>query len=108
MEKTFNVAGYSTLLGQRKMRVAKDMKRVMVLERCGHKDVVMYELPYAMTREQASEWLAGGRQTVAAAIAAVELTFEEALSRVALRNERGHFIKKEVREQMARDMMQAA
>lgn len=121
-ERTFKVAGYSTLEGVRKMRVAKDMKRAMVLERNGHKDIVLYELPQALTKEQCAEWLASGKFTETAAAEVVdtvtevaeaiaqqaELTFEEALARVALRNEKGHFIKREVREAMARELMTAA
>lgn len=104
-EKTFGVAGYSTLNGVRKMRFAKDMKRAMVLERNGHKDVYLRELPYPMTKEQASEFLANG--FVAEAVAPVaSMTFEEALAQVPVR-EKGRFISKERREQMARELMAA-
>jgi hypothetical protein len=34
-------------------------------------------------------------------------TFEEALAAVPLRSDKGHFIKKEVREALARDMVAA-
>ena len=104
-EKTFGVAGYSTLNGVRKMRFAKDMKRAMVLERNGHKDVYLQELPYPMTKEQASEFLANG--FVAEAVPAVaSMTFDEALQQVPLR-EKGRFISKERREQLARELMAA-
>ena len=104
-EKTYMVAGYSTLNGERKMRVAKDMKRAMVLERNGHKDIVLRELPYPMTKEQASNFLAHG---VAATQVTpqVTMTFEEALAQVPLR-EKGRFIARAVREQMARELMAA-
>ena len=106
-EKTFGVAGYSTLNGERKMRVAKDMKRAMVLERNGHKDIVLRELPYPMTKAQASEFLAHGFVAEApAATQATALTFEAALAQVPLR-EKGRFISKERREQMARELMAA-
>lgn len=102
-EKTFGVAGYSTLNGVRKMRFAKNMKRAMVLERNGHKDVFLRELPYPMTKEQASEFLANG--FVAEAVVP-KLTFEEALAKVPVR-EQGRFISKERREAMARELMAA-
>ncbi len=35
------------------------------------------------------------------------MTLEQALAQVPVRNERGHFIKKDVREQMARELMAA-
>lgn len=100
-EKTFGVAGYSTLNGVRKMRFAKNMKRAMVLERNGHKDVFLRELPYPMTKEQASEFLANG--FVAEAVVP-KMTFEEALTQVPVR-EKGRFISKERREAMARELM---
>ena len=100
--KTFLVAGYSTHNGVRKVRVAKNMQRAKVLERGGHKDIVLHELPFAMTKEQALDFLANGN-TVAQAT--VKRTFEEALASVALRNDKGHFIKREVREAMARELM---
>jgi DNA gyrase/topoisomerase IV subunit A len=106
-EKTYGVAGYSTLNGERKMRVAKDMKRAMVLERNGHKDIVLRELPYPMNKAQASEFLANGFVAEApAATAQTALTFEQALAQVPVR-EKGRFIAKAVREQMARDLMAA-
>jgi hypothetical protein len=104
-EKTFMVAGYSTLNGVRKLRVAKDMKRAMVLERNGHKDVWLRELPYPMTREQASEFLASGFVAQPAEPVA-SMTFEEALAQVPLR-EKGRFISKARREEMARELMAA-
>ena len=103
--KTFMVAGYSTLNGERKMRVAKDMKRAMVLERNGHKDIVLRELPYPMTKEQCSEFLAHGF-LAAPVVAQVSMTFEQALAQVPVR-EKGRFIARATREAMARDLMAA-
>ena len=107
--KTFGVSGYSTRNGVRKMRFAKDMRRAKTLERTGHKDIVLYELPYPMTREQCAEFLATGVAAPAAAVAvaAPVMTLEEALAQVPVRTPRGHFIKREVREQMARDLIAA-
>lgn len=104
-EKTFGVAGYSTLNGERKLRFAKDMKRAMVLERNGHKDVVLKELPYAMTKEQAADFLANGIAATAV-VPKVTLTFEAALAQVPVR-EKGRFIAKTRREEMARELMAA-
>lgn len=106
--KTFGVSGYSTRNGVRKMRFAKDMRRAKTLERTGHKDIVLYELPYPMTREQCAEFLATGVAAPAAAVVvAPVMTLEEALAQVPVRTPRGHFIKREVREQMARDLIAA-
>ena len=104
--KTFGVSGYSTRNGVRKMRFAKDMRRAKTLERTGHKDIVLHELPYPMTREQCAEYLATG---VAApvAVAAPAMTLEDALAQVPVRTARGHFIKREVRMQMAQDLIAA-
>ena len=102
-DKTYTVAGYSTLNGVRKMRFAKDMKRALVLERNGHKDVYLRELPYPMTKEQASEFLANG---FVATPETPKMSFEEALAQVPLR-EKGRFISKERRQEMARELMAA-
>lgn len=119
MEKTFNVAGFSVLNGVRKMRFAKDMKRVARLRHFGHTDIELHELPYAMTKAQAAEWLEQ-RATILprnlfslpSGLLLLEynkpgLTFEQALAQVPLRNDKGHFIKKDVREQMARELCAA-
>lgn len=110
--KTFGVSGYSTRNGVRKMRFAKDMRRAKTLERTGHKDIVLYELPYPMTREQCAEFLATGVAAAAAPLTvapavAPAMTMEDALAQVPVRTSRGHFIKREVREQMARDLIAA-
>jgi hypothetical protein len=109
--KTFGVSGYSTRNGIRKVRFAKDMRRAKTLERTGHKDIVLYELPYPMTREQCVEFLVTGVAAPAAPLfvapAAPVMTLEEALAQVPVRTPRGHFIKREVREQMARDLIAA-
>lgn len=56
--KTFTVAGTSNLNGVVKFRFANDLKsRIKVLERNGHTDVQLVELPNAMTKEQAIAWL---------------------------------------------------
>lgn len=72
-EKTFAVAGWSVLDGVKKPRFAKDMLRVKVLERNGHKDIVLYPLPTAMTKEQALEWLNNMGGTVLTTAPAAQL-----------------------------------
>ena len=102
-EKTFGVAGYSTLNGVRKMRLAKDLKRANVLVRNGHTEIELKVLPYPMTKEQASEFLANG---FVATPETPKMSFEAALAQVPLR-EKGRFISKERREQLARELMAA-
>jgi hypothetical protein len=50
--KTFKYVGISTLNGVRKLRYANDNMRIKVLERNGHKDVELIELPKAMTKAE--------------------------------------------------------
>jgi len=134
--KTFTVAGTSVLNGVKKMRFATNMDRVKVLLRNGHEDIELQALPHAMTKDEIRAFL-GGAPVVAVVVAAAEPevieagpdtvkwleegetpswqeeeakvtyeTLEEALAAVPMR-EKGRFIKKEVREQMARDLMAA-
>lgn len=54
MEKLFTVAGTSNLNGAVKFRFANDLKsRVKILERNGHTDIMLFELPRAMTKAEA-------------------------------------------------------
>ena len=134
MEKTFTVAGYSVRLGVKKLRVANSMDRVKVLVRAGHKDIFLQELPWPMTKEQAKQHLETGfttesqldlfaakaasedtapeaaepAQSVEAVVesAAPAMTLEEALAQVPVR-EKGRFLKREVREAKARELMAA-
>lgn len=134
--KKFTVAGTSVLNGVKKIRFATNMDRVKVLMRNGHDDIELQELPHAMTKDEIRAYL-GAAPVVAVVVAAAEPevieagpdtvkwlkegetpswqeeeakvtyeTLEEALAAVPLR-EKGRFIKKEVREQMARDLMAA-
>lgn len=60
MEKLFTVAGTSNLNGAVKFRFANDFKsRVKVLERNGHTDIMLFELPRAMTKAEAIAHLEG-------------------------------------------------
>lgn len=57
MDKVFAVAGISTLEGDAKVRFAKDLARVKVLEKNGHKDIKLVELPNSMDKAAAVEFL---------------------------------------------------
>ena len=57
MSKLFTVAGTSVLDGVKTYRFANDMSRVKVLERVGHTDVELIELPKAMSKEDAVAFL---------------------------------------------------
>ena len=53
------------------------------------------------------KWLEEGEKPAQEPDAITYATFEEALAAVPLRSEKGHFIKREVREALARDMVAA-
>lgn len=55
--KTFTVAGVSKLNGQFKARFANDITRVKVLDKNGHTDINLIELPYAMDKPDAVDHL---------------------------------------------------
>jgi len=55
--KLFTVAGVSKLNGQFKARFANDITRVKVLDKNGHTDINLIELPAAMDKETAVEHL---------------------------------------------------
>jgi len=54
--KLFKVVGISTFKGQRKVRYAQELKRIIALNKCGNTDIEMFELPYAMTKEEALKY----------------------------------------------------
>lgn len=56
-DKTFAVAGVSKLHGKFKARFAKDMMRIKVLDKAGHTEVNLVELPMAMTKRDAASHL---------------------------------------------------
>ena len=58
-EKTFTVAGVSDLNGVYKLRVANSTSRYGVLHRNGHLDIRLIELPHAMTKLEATDYLMG-------------------------------------------------
>jgi hypothetical protein len=57
--------------------------------------------------EDTVKWLEKGEQPAVEEGAVTYATFEEALAAVPLRSDKGHFIAKEVREALARDMVAA-
>jgi hypothetical protein len=58
MEKTFTVAGTSFHCGVIKYRFANDLdSRSRHLERVGHTQVRLFELPHAMIKDSAIAWL---------------------------------------------------
>lgn len=56
-EKTYTVAGTSFYRGKYQLRVANDKNRSRVLEKNGHEEVKMVDLPRPMTREEAKAYL---------------------------------------------------
>lgn len=56
--QTFTVAGTSKLKGEYKVRFANDMLRTKVLDKHDHTDIVLVELPRAMTKIEAVKHIA--------------------------------------------------
>ena len=54
---TFKVAGVSRQNGVVKARFARDLNRVKVLQRAGHTDIGLIELPTALTKIEAAKYL---------------------------------------------------
>lgn len=54
-DKLFNVVGVSDLNGIYKVRFANDLTRVKVLDKNGHKDVRLIQLPDALSKREAVE-----------------------------------------------------
>lgn len=57
MSKTYTHAGVSKLDGKIKLRVANGISRIDVLVRNNHTDIDIIELKYAMTKEDAAQFL---------------------------------------------------
>jgi len=58
-DKLFKVVGTSNLGGTTKVRWANDLvTRFKMLHKGGHTEIELFELPEAMTKQQACEWLA--------------------------------------------------
>lgn len=58
-ERTYEIAGTSVKDGELTYRFANGSlaRRKATLERGGHEDVVLFELPRAMTQQEAITWL---------------------------------------------------
>lgn len=56
-EKTFTVAGVSCLKGEYKVRHANNLDRVKVLQANEHEDIRLIELPHAMSKTEAVQYL---------------------------------------------------
>lgn len=56
-DKLFTVAGTSTLNGESKVRFANDVMRIKVLAKHNHDDIILVELPNAMTKLEAVKFL---------------------------------------------------
>jgi len=55
---TFNIVGTSNLNGTTKVRWANDLvTRFKMLHKGGHTNIELFDLPEAMTKQQACEWL---------------------------------------------------
>jgi hypothetical protein len=76
-DKLFSVAGVSTQSGKTKLRFANDVMRIKILQKNGHSDINLADLPRAMTKAEICAHLRAtsfmkGNAAVEAAIAHVE------------------------------------
>lgn len=55
--KRFSVVGVSTLNGKTKIRFANDTMRIKILQKNGHTDIDFIQLPEAMTKRDAVQYL---------------------------------------------------
>ncbi len=51
-DKKFAVAGYSTLNGRTKLRFANDIMRIKILQKNGHENLELINLPREMTKRE--------------------------------------------------------
>lgn len=56
-DKKFNVCGTSKLDGEYKVRFANDVMRIKVLNKHGHEDITLVELPNEMTKLEAAKFI---------------------------------------------------
>lgn len=57
MERTFKTVGHSVYKDTLKLRFTNDPHRQGVLERNGHKEIHLVDLPKEMTKEEAARWI---------------------------------------------------
>jgi hypothetical protein len=72
MSKTFTFAGTCTENGATVYKFANDANRAKALERFGCTDINMIQLPFAMGKEEAVEWLNGQGMTATKAVRAAK------------------------------------
>jgi hypothetical protein len=75
-DKTFSVAGVSTLNGKTKIRFANDSMRIKILGKNGHTDLDLIDLPREMTKAEIAVHLqsigyGSGNAAITAAVAYV-------------------------------------
>ena len=87
-DKRFAVAGTSTQAGETKVRFANDMMRIKILQKNGHTDINLVELPSEMTKSEAVAYLRSiqfgkGNVTIESALAHTEKKNPVAVSKPA-------------------------
>jgi hypothetical protein len=55
--KTYTVAGSTTLNGKTKIRFCNDVMRIKVLDKNGHQNINLVDLPEPMTKGQIAQYL---------------------------------------------------
>jgi hypothetical protein len=55
--KTYTVAGSSTLNGKTKIRFCNDVMRIKVLDKNGHQDINLIDLPNPMTKGEIAQYM---------------------------------------------------
>ena len=56
-EKLFSIAGVSTLEGKTKIRFANDALRIKILQKNGHQNIKLVDLPREMTKAEIAQHL---------------------------------------------------
>lgn len=87
-DKRFAVAGTSTQAGETKVRFANDMMRIKILQKNGHTNINLVELPSEMTKSEAVAYLRSiefgkGNADVESALTHVEKKNPAAVSKPA-------------------------
>ena len=79
-DKLFTVVGTSKLDGVTKVRFANDVLRTKVLQKHGHEDIILVELPEAMTKLDAVKAIQGDEAFSSAAAQAAIADYLDAKS----------------------------
>lgn len=64
-QRLYKTVGWSLREGVLKLRFTNDTNRYRVLERRGHTDINLFDLPEEMAKDAAARWLASQRSTPA-------------------------------------------